>query len=186
VVAGGDGIPAPDTTMAEAVATASPTTSEATSSDPAASTGPTAGALSSAPQMAAATASAGADDNTVEDPKVTMGHPGLRVPGAVSLSEVMGLSHFVLNQVHDVLRREREEINEERLCLSVLVSLLKKRMTSEKEMAEARQKHLNVMEILLDRRQAVANKLDTQAQKLLNDAKELYTLAEDRANATIK
>jgi hypothetical protein len=53
-------------------------------------------------------------------------------------------------------------------------------------MAEARQKHLNVMEILLDRRQAVANKLDTQAQKLLNDAKELYTIAEDRANATIK
>jgi predicted HTH domain antitoxin len=113
--------------------------------------------------MAAATALVGADDNTVEDPKVTMGHPGLRVPGAVSLSKVMGLSHFVLNQVHDVLRREREEINEEWLCLSVLVSLLKKRMTSEKEMAEARQKHLNVMEILLDRRQAVANKLDTQA-----------------------
>jgi hypothetical protein len=30
------------------------------------------------------------------------------------------------------------------------------------------------MEILLDRRQAVADKLDTQAQKLLNDGNELY------------
>jgi hypothetical protein len=37
-----------------------------------------------------------------------MGHPGLMVPGAVSLSEAMGTTHFVLNQVHDVLRRERE------------------------------------------------------------------------------
>jgi hypothetical protein len=65
--------------------------------------------------------------------------------------------------VHDVLRREREDINEEQLRLSVWVSLLKMRTTSEKEKTEARQKCLNVMEILLDRRQAVADKLDTQA-----------------------
>jgi hypothetical protein len=76
--------------------------------------------------------------------------------------------------VHDVLRREREDINEEQLRLSVWVSLLKMRTTSEKEKTEARQKCLNVMEILLDRRQAVADKLDTQAQKLLNDGNELY------------
>jgi hypothetical protein len=43
-----------------------------------------------------------------------------------------------------------------------------------------------VMEILLTRRQAVADKLDTQTQKLVNDAKELYATAEARANATIK
>jgi uncharacterized protein (DUF3084 family) len=35
--------------------------------------------------------------------------------------------------VHDVLRREREDINEEQLRLSVWVSLLKMRTTSEKE-----------------------------------------------------
>jgi hypothetical protein len=56
----------------------------------------------------------------------------------------------------------------------VWVSLLKMRTTFEKEKTEARQKCLNVMEILLDRRQAVADKLDTQAQKLLNDGNELY------------
>jgi hypothetical protein len=37
-----------------------------------------------------------------------------------------------------VLHREREDINEEQLCLSVWVSLLKQRTTSEKEKAEVR------------------------------------------------
>jgi hypothetical protein len=32
----------------------------------------------------------------------------------------------------------------------------------------------------------VADKLDTQTQKLMHDAKELYTVVEARANATIK
>jgi hypothetical protein len=43
-----------------------------------------------------------------------------------------------------------------------------------------------VMEVLYNRRQAVANKLDAQTQKLLHDTKELYAVAEARANATIK
>jgi hypothetical protein len=102
--------------------------------------------------MAAATTSAGADDNTVEESEVIMGHLGLRAPGTISLFEVMGTPHFVLNQVHDVLRREREDINEEWLRLLVWVSLLKKWMTSEKEKAEARQKCLNVVENLFGRR----------------------------------
>jgi hypothetical protein len=42
------------------------------------------------------------------------------------------------------------------------------------------------MEILFARRQAVADKLDAQAQRLLNDAKGLYAIAESHANATIK
>jgi hypothetical protein len=64
-----------------------------------------------------------------------MGHPSLRAPRTISLSEVMGTTHFPLNQAHDVLHQEREDINEERLHLSVWVSLLKRRMTSEKEKA---------------------------------------------------
>jgi hypothetical protein len=88
--------------------------------------------------------------------------------------------------VHDVLRQEREDINEERLHLSMWISLLKKQMTFEKEKAKVRQKCLDVMEILLDRRHAIANKLDVQTQKLLNDAKELYATVEARANAIIK
>jgi hypothetical protein len=74
--------------------------------------------------MVAAIALTGADDNTIEKPKVIMGHPGLRAPRTVPLSEAMGMTHFVLIQVHDVLYREREDINEERLHLSVWVSLL--------------------------------------------------------------
>jgi hypothetical protein len=124
MAAGGDEVPAPDTTTA-AEAMASPMTCDAAASDRAASTGPTSGAPFSPPRMAAATALTAADDNAVEEPEVIMGHPGLMVPGTVSLSEAMGMTHFALNQAHDVLRQEREDINEERLHLSVWVSLLK-------------------------------------------------------------
>jgi hypothetical protein len=165
---------------------ASSVTSGATAGDPAASTGPATGALPSSPHTVTATTSMGADDNVVEGLEVIMGHPGLRASGTVSLSEAMGTTHFALNQAHNVLRLEREDINEERLHLSVWVSLFKQRTTSEKEKAEARQKHLDVMEVLYNRRQAVANKLDAQTQKLLHDTKELYAVAEARANATIK
>jgi hypothetical protein len=164
----------------------SPVTSEAAGGNPATSTVSVACAPSSPPQMAAATASTGANDNAVEEPMVIMGHPGFRAVGAVSLSEVMVTSHFVLNQTHDVLCQEREDINIERMCLSGWVSLLKKRTTSEKEKVEVRQKHLDVMEILYNRRHVVADKLDDEAQKLLHDAKELYATVEARANATIK
>jgi hypothetical protein len=169
---GGDGVPTSDTTMA-AKAMTSPATSEAAAGDPTASTGPAVGAPSSPPQMVAATASTGANNNAIEEPEV-------------SLSMAMGMAHFALNQVHNVLHREREDIIEERLLLSVWVSLLKKRTTFEKEKVEARKKHLDVMEILYNRRQVVADKLDAQAQKLLHNAKELYAIDESHASVTIK
>jgi hypothetical protein len=50
-----------------------------------------------------------------------------------------------------MLHREWEDIDEERLRLSVQSSLLKKWMTSEKEKAVATRKQLAVMQILLDR-----------------------------------
>jgi hypothetical protein len=149
-------------------------------------TGSVAGAPPSTPHMVAATTSTSTDDNAIKEPEVIMGHPGLRMPGTVSLSEAMGTTHFVLNQAHDVLRRETEDINEERIYLSVWVSMLKQRTASEKEKAEERRKYLNVMEVMYRRRQAVADKLDPQTQKLLHDAKELYAMAEARVNATIK
>jgi hypothetical protein len=62
-----------------------------------------------------------------------------------------------------VLHQEREDINEEWLRHSVWVSLLKQRTTSEKEKAEVRQKRIDVMEVLYNRRQAVADKLDAQS-----------------------
>jgi hypothetical protein len=165
---------------------ACPTTSEAAPGDPTTSTGTAVGAPSSLPQMVSATASMGVDDNAVEEPKVIMGHPSLGVPRAVSLFEAMGTTHFALNHPHDVLCREREDINEERLCLSTWVSMLKKQTTSKKEKVEARQKRLDMMKILFTKRHAVVDKLDAQAQKPLNDTKELYAIAEARASATIK
>jgi hypothetical protein len=110
--------------------------------------------------MAAATTSTGTDNNAIEELEVIMGLPGLRASRTMSLSEVMVTSHLVLNQAHDVLRWEREDINEERLCLSVWVSLLNQWTTSEKEKAEVRQKCQDVMEVLYSRRQALANMLD--------------------------
>jgi hypothetical protein len=103
----------------------SPVTTGAAAGDPAASTSQAAGALPTPPRMAAATTSMVANDNAVEEPEVIKGHPGLRAPGIVFLSEVMGTTHFALNQAHDVLHQEREDINEEQLCLLVCVSLLK-------------------------------------------------------------
>jgi hypothetical protein len=75
---------------------------------------------------------------------------------------------------------------EERQCLFLWVSLLKKRTTFEKEKTEVRLKHLDVREILLNKKQAIAKKLDAKSQKLLADAKYLYVTVEARANATIK
>jgi hypothetical protein len=170
--AGGDGTPFPKTVPAMGTTT---TAGEATADDPAASTGLATSAPSSPPQMASAIALVGTDDNANEEPEVIMGHLSLRAPGDVSLFEVMGATHFALNQVHDMLRREREDINKEWLCLLVWVSMLKKQTTSEKEKAEVRQKCLDVIEILLDKRQVATNQLNAMAQELLAGAKELFS-----------
>jgi hypothetical protein len=98
--------------------------------------GLSAGVPSSPPWMGAATALVGADDDTAEELEVILGHPILRASGDVSLSKAMGTTHWVLNQVHGVLHREREDIDDERWCLLLWASLLKERMTSEKEKAE--------------------------------------------------
>jgi hypothetical protein len=140
---GDDGTPVPKTVpeidmTATVGATASPMMSEAATGVPAASTGPMAGVPSSPPQMVAATTSVGADDTVIMELEVIMGQPGLRAPGQVFLSEVMGTAHFALHKVHYMLHREREDVEEEQLHLSVWGSLLKKWTTYEKEKAEAK------------------------------------------------
>jgi hypothetical protein len=107
-------VPKTDTTTTTGAA-ASSIASEVAAGGPISSSGLAAGAPSSPPQMAAATASVGVDDNAVEEPEVIMGHPGLRAPRDVFLCEAMGTSHFALNQAHNVLHWEREDINKERL-----------------------------------------------------------------------
>jgi hypothetical protein len=173
------------TDMTTAVgATASLAMSEVATGEPAASIGLTDDAPSSPPQVAAATASTGDDDNTIEEPEVIMLDLDLRMLGKVSLSKAMGTTHFVLNEVHDMLHREREDLEEERLHLGEWGSLQKEWTTSEKEKMVVKQKFLDVMEVLLNKKQTAIDELDAKSQKLLDDIKELYTAAEAHANAT--
>jgi hypothetical protein len=84
-----------DTTTA-AQAMASPATSGAAAGDRPALPGSTTGALPSPCRTTASTTSTGTDDNAVEELEVIMGHPSLKAPGTVSLSEAMGPTHFAL------------------------------------------------------------------------------------------
>jgi hypothetical protein len=45
-----------------------------------------------------------AGDDNDDELKVVTGHPGLRAPGDVSLSEAMFAAHFTLHQVQCVLQ----------------------------------------------------------------------------------
>jgi hypothetical protein len=79
------------------------------------------------------------NDNTVEEftrePKVILGHRFVRAPVDVSVSDATGTTHFALNQMQSVLHRERADLDEEWLCLSEYVSLLKEVTASEKAKA---------------------------------------------------
>jgi hypothetical protein len=109
-----------------------------------------------------------------------MGHLGLRALGHVSLSEAMGTGHFVLCQVQDVLQWERDDIEEEQQCLMDWGSLQKKWTTFEKQKVVAKRAQLSEMEDLLNKELVAIGLLEAEAQKLMEDAKELY------ADATIK
>jgi hypothetical protein len=85
-----------------------------------------------------------------------------------------------------VFLREQKIFDDERARLLMWGSMLKDWTAFEQQKAVATRKQLNVMEIQLDRRQAVTDHLDAQARKLLDDAKELYAAVKARANATIK
>jgi hypothetical protein len=45
----------------------------------------------------------GDGDGNDDELEVVTGHPGLRAPGHVSLSDAMGTTHFALRQAQDVL-----------------------------------------------------------------------------------
>jgi hypothetical protein len=96
----GDGSSAPEvemTVVAEVVS--SPTTDEVADQDPTASlSNPMASSSSLQPQVAAASASAGADNNIMEEPEAILGHPLLMALGDVSLDEAMDTVCWALNQ----------------------------------------------------------------------------------------
>jgi hypothetical protein len=96
------------------------------------------------------------------------------------------MRQWALNQVQEVLHRERRDIDDEHQCILLWASMLKERTTSEKARAQAREWHLNTREELLKRQQAAINELDAASHKILSDAMELYATTEARANTTIK
>jgi hypothetical protein len=63
----------------------------------------------------------------------------------------MGTTHWALNQVQGVLRRECGDVNDEHRCLLLRALMLKGRTTSERARAQARQQHLDMREELLER-----------------------------------
>jgi hypothetical protein len=64
--------------------------------------------------------------------------------------------------------------------------MLKERTTAERLRVEAGQQHLDVREELLNRLQTAINSHDSDSQRMLAEAKELYASTEARANGTIK
>jgi hypothetical protein len=62
----------------------------------------------------------------------------------------MSTTHFVLCQAHDVLQRDRVDIEGELQRLSEWRFLLKERTTFEKQKAMAKREQLDEMELLLN------------------------------------
>jgi hypothetical protein len=64
--------------------------------------------------------------------------------------------------------------------------MLMEQATSEKVGVQGREKHLNTREELFQRQHAAIDELNAVSQKIPSEAKELYTIAETRANTIIK
>jgi hypothetical protein len=141
--------------------------------------GSSAGASSSRPQMGAAFTMAVDGNDIMEEPEVILRHPLFRAPGDASLDEAMGIAHWVLNQAHEVLHLECDDVYAEHQCLLLWASMLKKRIASKRVRAHVQQWHL-------ERRWAAINELDTASQKVLSNAKEIYASAEACVNTTIQ
>jgi hypothetical protein len=65
-------------------------------------------------------------------------------------------------------------------------SMLKRRTTSEKAMAQARQHHLDAREDLLNQQLVTINQRNADSVQMLADSKELYASAEAHASTVIK
>jgi hypothetical protein len=110
--------------------------------------------------MGAASTSMVAGNDIAEEPEVVHGHPFLKAPGGISLDEAMGTAHWVLNQVHEVLHREHRYVDDKCRRLLLWASMLKERTTSKKARAQARERHLNTREELLEGQRASINELN--------------------------
>jgi hypothetical protein len=82
------------------------------------------------------TASRAATDEGME---VVMGHPTPYASGDISVGEAVSTAHQALSQAQHVLHREGEHLANERRCLQLWASMLKRMTVSKRAAAWARQ-----------------------------------------------
>jgi hypothetical protein len=124
-------------------------------------------------------ATAGAAVGTAAGLVVVLEHPTPYASDDIPLGEAMSMAHRALSQVHRVLRREGEDLADERWCLQLLASMLKKMMVSERVAAQAWQ-------CSFDLQVEAITQCDVDSKWALADAQELYASTEVWASAIIK
>jgi hypothetical protein len=85
-----------------------------------------------------------------------------------------------------MLYLESDDLQDERRCLLLWTSMLKRRTTSERAMAQTTQQHLDAREDLLNQQMVAINQRDINSAQKLADAKELYASTEAHASIVIK
>jgi hypothetical protein len=99
--------------------------------------------------------------------------------GDISVSEAVSTAHQALSQAQRVLRRKGEDLADERRRLQLWASMLKRTTVSERAVERARQHDIDLQV------EAIAQR-DTDSQRALTDAWELYASAEARASTVTK
>jgi hypothetical protein len=95
--------------------------------------------LSSASHRAIASGAA-----TGEGMEVVLGLPTPYASGDISMSEAVSTVHQALSQAQHILHYEGENLADERRCLQLWASMLKRTTMSEKAMAQAQQHGFNL------------------------------------------
>jgi hypothetical protein len=144
----------------------------------AAPSSPLAAAAASSSMLGTA-APAGAAADAVKEMEVVTGHPTYHGPGDISLDGAVSTALRALSQVQHVLRREDEDLADERQRLQLWASMLKETTAIERAEARGRQRGFDL--------QAEAIKLrDADSRHALANAQELYASAEAHAAVVIK
>jgi hypothetical protein len=136
-----------------------------------------AAAASSSALGTAAPVDAAAD--AVEETEVVMGHHTYHAPGDISPDGAVSTALKALSQVQRVLRREDEDLADERQRLQLWASMLKETTATERAKAWGHQRGFDLQAEAIELR-------DTDSRRALADAQELYASAEARAAVVIK
>jgi hypothetical protein len=133
-------------------------------------------ASSSAPSTAAPADTAA---DAVGGPEVVMGHPTCHAPGDISLDGAVSTALRARSQVQRALRREDEDLADERRRLQLWATMLKETTVTERAAARGRQRGFDLQAEAIKPR-------DADSRRALADAQKLYASVEARANVVIK